>query len=147
MTLIVYVHLYLMGNSSYTVVCPIDIPDHYWSFQFLQSKSMSCYHLSIHKYPCCATVQECFYCYAFVHIHLFYSNIQPHFSLYFKHPFHFSLFISFSCYTFWSLCLYTVLLYFSFCGVCHFSSVPPLLLTLSCEDLRFIQGGCLGRTQ
>jgi len=129
MTFIVYVHLYLVGNSSCTIVCPIDIPDHYWFFQFLQSKSMSCYHLSIYKHLCCTTVQECFYCYTFVHIYLFYSNIQLCFSQYFKYSPHFSLFTPLFCYTFWSLCLCIALLYFSLHRACCFS--PVLLLSFS----------------
>ena len=28
--LVVHIHLYLMDNSSCTVVCPINIPDYYW---------------------------------------------------------------------------------------------------------------------
>ena len=60
MTLIVYIHFYLMDNSSCTIVCPIDIPDHYWSFQFLQPKSMFCCYLSIYKHPCSPLFKSAF---------------------------------------------------------------------------------------
>jgi len=123
MTLIVHIYLYLIGNSSYTVVCSIDIPDYYQSFQFLRPKSMFCCHLSIHKHPCCTTVQECFYCYTFVHIYLFYPNIWLYFSQYFKCPSYFSLFTPLSHYAFQSFYLCTTLLRLSLCGVYCFFSV------------------------
>jgi len=54
----------------------------------------------IHKYSCCVTVQECFYCYTFICIYLFYSNIQSYLSQYFEYPPYFSLLTSLSCCTF-----------------------------------------------
>ena len=40
--------------------------------------------LAIHKHLRCTTVQERFYHYAFMHIYLLYSNIQPHFPQHFE---------------------------------------------------------------
>ena len=86
MIFVIHVYFYLVCYCLCTVICAIYVPHLHWSFQFVQSKPMSSHHLSIYEHSCCTTIQEHFYCYFFMDVHLFYTNIQLHFSQHLKCP-------------------------------------------------------------